>query len=541
MQTIVTNYPWAKELEKTVINSLVTSFGLDFLLFKDKVGGDVDTIHNVRQNIWATENEKKAYEQRGAYDSTAYHTHTNYKETGARDKALQQAGQLHDPYRNKTMTPDEQRNLDHVIAAKEIHEDAGRVLAELNGSELANQNSNLQTTSAPINQSKNKTPITEYLEKLPNIISDNEKNLAKQEAQLASLPRETPEEKHKFQKLEAKIRKAKNKIENLKSINSEEMQKKDRQAREKYDGTINRAYYSSSKFIQQTGYAAGLSGIKMGTRQMLGLVMAEIWFELRTQIPKILESLKNNFNFEKFIARIKETFQGIWQRIKARFKDFLTSFKEGVFGGVMSSVTTTIFNIFATTQKAAIKIIREIWGQLAKAFKIIFFNPEKLAFVDLCKTVVGILSTAAGVTVGSMVHSQLLPLCNFPFGAELAAFAGALVTGLVTLGLTYFLLSSNAAQKVWDFFESIMPHTGAVQKYQAINAELDRYLTELARLDFNMDTDALAEFSRELAACNDEMQRSLVLKDEIVKRGIELPYEMGNAASTRKWLVSLVK
>ncbi len=134
MQTIVTNYPWAKELEKTVINSLVTSFGLDFLLFKDKVGGDVDTIYNVRQNIWATENEKKAYEQRGTYDSKPYHTHPNYIATGEINKKLHQAGQLHDACRNKTMTPDEKPNRDHVISAKEIHEDPGRVLAELNAS-----------------------------------------------------------------------------------------------------------------------------------------------------------------------------------------------------------------------------------------------------------------------------------------------------------------------------------------------------------------------------------------------------------------------
>ena len=541
MQTTINQYPWAKDFEKTVVNSLATTFGLDFLLFKDKVGGDVDTIHNVRQGVWATDKEKKAYEQRGDYDSGVYHKHENYKKTGARDKALQQSGQLHDPYRNKTMTLDEQRNLDHVISANEIHEDAGRVLAGLDGVELANQSSNLQTTSETVNKSKKQTPIAEYLEKLPGLISNHENTLEKQEKRLASLPRETPEQIHEAEKLEAKITKTKNKIEKLKSIDSEAMQEKDRKSREKYNGTINRAYYTSSKFMLQTGYAAGLSGLKMGTRQMLGLVMAEIWFELRIQVPQIFENLKNNFNFEKFIAHIKEAFQGIWKRVKVRFKDFLTSFKEGVFGGVMSSVTTTIFNIFATTQKAAVKIIREIWGQLAKAFKIIFFNPEKLDFVDLCKAVVGILSAAAGVVVGSMAHTELLLLCNFPFGAELAAFSGALVTGLVTLGLTYFLLSSNAAQKVWAFVESIMPHADAVQKYQAINAELDCYLTELARLDFNMDTNALAVFSRDLAACNDEMQRSLVLKDEITKRGIEIPYEMGNVVSTRKWLASLAK
>ena len=36
------------EYERVIIKSLITSFGLDFLV-KDQHGGDVDTIHNVRQ------------------------------------------------------------------------------------------------------------------------------------------------------------------------------------------------------------------------------------------------------------------------------------------------------------------------------------------------------------------------------------------------------------------------------------------------------------------------------------------------------------
>ena len=37
-----------KEYERVVIQSLITSFGLDFLV-RDQYGGDVDTVHNVRQ------------------------------------------------------------------------------------------------------------------------------------------------------------------------------------------------------------------------------------------------------------------------------------------------------------------------------------------------------------------------------------------------------------------------------------------------------------------------------------------------------------
>ncbi|MBO0217469.1 ATPase, partial [Vibrio sp. Vb2880] len=38
------------ELNKTVTKSLVRTFGLDFLLFEDKKGGDVATVHNVRHH-----------------------------------------------------------------------------------------------------------------------------------------------------------------------------------------------------------------------------------------------------------------------------------------------------------------------------------------------------------------------------------------------------------------------------------------------------------------------------------------------------------
>jgi hypothetical protein len=131
-------------------------------------------------------------------------------------------------------------------------------------------------------------------------------------------------------------------------------------------------------------------------------------------------------------------------------------------------------------------------------------------------------------------------LCNFPFGSELAAFASALVTGIVTLGLNYFMLHSSTARKLWAFIETLMPHAGLIKDFQAINAELDRYLTELSHLEFNLDAHELAEFSRELMACNDEIQRSSVLQVELVKRNIELPYEMGNSDSTRNWLASLV-
>ncbi|WP_395502119.1 hypothetical protein [Ectopseudomonas mendocina] len=540
MHAAAQEFPWVEELEKTVITSLTTSFGLDFLLFKDKQGGEVDTIHNVRNGRWATEAAKQRFEQRGEYDSTPYHQHANYIATGQRDKTSQAAGTLADPYRNTVMAAHEQRNLDHVISAKEIHDDAGRVLAGLNGVELANQSSNLQTTHETVNKSKKQTPINEYLDRLPGLISNHEKTLAGDRSRLAKMPRDTPQQQHDARALEDKIRKTESKINELKAVDPEGMRKRDAEARAPYDQQINAAYYTSSAFLHQTARASGTAGLAMGTRQMLGLVMAEVWFELREQLPALLDKLKQTFSLETFIDSIHKSLKGIWKRVQARFKDFLTAFKDGVFAGVLGSLTTTVFNIFATTQAMAIKIIRELWGQLVRAIKVMVFNPDQLSFVEQCQAVTSLLSVGVSTVVGTMAYTQLVPLLSFPFGTELAAFAGALVTGVMTLGLNYFLLHSTMASKLWAFIESLTPHAGTIREFQVINAELDRYLLELSRLEFNMDVEELQAFTLELETCNDEIQRSAVLKQTVEVRGITLPFEVGNTDSTRNWLASLV-
>ena len=89
-----TQFDWSGELNKTVTHSLVTTFGLDFLLFEDKKGGDVNTIHNVRQGVWATDEARRAFENREVYDSRAYHQDVNYIQRGRDDKVKQQAGEL---------------------------------------------------------------------------------------------------------------------------------------------------------------------------------------------------------------------------------------------------------------------------------------------------------------------------------------------------------------------------------------------------------------------------------------------------------------
>lgn len=561
------NFRLVDELNKTVTNSLVTTFGLDFLLFEDKKGGDVATIHNARQHqkgdtdIYMSDDVQQDYSNRGDYKPNKrdgngniitdgngkpkkeelYHSHPNYKARGREDKSRQQRGELVDEFRGKTMASDEPRQLDHVISSHEVHDDAGRVLADLSGVELANQDSNFQSTHGYINNLKSDHSIDDFLTTVvPKTIENKRKSIEKDSQRLESMPTKTKQQRHEKRQLESKIEKQKEQIEVLESIDNDKMRESDKRARQEYDKQINFTYYTSSKFFKSTAMESGKAGLKLGIRQALGLVLAEVWFELKDSIPQSLKDIEGNFTLEKFLEKLKATAKNIWSRVKARFKSILDEFKNGALAGALSSLSTTIINIFFTTQKLLAKLLRETWSSLVSAAKVLFFNPENLGPGSLVREVVRILSTGVAVAMGVLLNQQLASLMTFPFGTELASFVSAVATGLMTIGITYFLDYSQIMQKVWDYLDQFKSKEKRTLEYfQKVNAEVDRYLMELSRIEFNLSPDELMDFSNCLESISCEQERSLILANEISKRDIELPFDSNDLDSTRSWLMKL--
>lgn len=538
------NFDFAAELEKTVVHSLTTSFGLDFLLFKDKQGGDVDTIHNVRKGIYATDNERLNYDNREAYDSHAYHSHKNYINKGRIDKSLQQQGELHDSYRNQTMAINENRQLDHTISASEIHHDAGRVLAGLSGTELANQDSNLNSTHWYVNNLKRDHSTEKFLNEIaPSKLNTLKQQIEKDKALLKQLPENTPQQRDKKRQIEAKLKADTDKAEALNSVleNKSSMLAADKKARDSYNQQINYTYYTSSKFLKNTAVNAGLSGLKLGTRQAIGLVLAEVWFELKESFPKILANNRSNFEIGTFIRDIKETVLNIFERVKVRFKEILSVFKEAGLSGVLSSISSTLLNIFTTTTKTAGKLIKEMWVSLVSAAKLIFFNPDKLSLGELTKNVLKILAGGLSVVIGSIINVELNAILTIPFGSEISAFLSALVSGILMLGMSYFLEYSELMQKVWNALDNFFKNKYdlALEEFKRLNKKLDEFLLELAQIEFSLNVIELQRFNDSLENTKDEYQRSKLIATELKQRNIETPFEFGNTDSMADWLNSL--
>lgn len=138
-----------------VIHSIVGPFGLGKIMSAyDKTGGNVDTIHNVREGIYATSEARESYNERGAYDPHTVHSHKNYKAKSRADSKQRKESGITDGYSGKQLNADNKADLDHIISGKQTHDDPGRVLAGESTEELANIPENFTTTHSSINRSK---------------------------------------------------------------------------------------------------------------------------------------------------------------------------------------------------------------------------------------------------------------------------------------------------------------------------------------------------------------------------------------------------
>ncbi len=518
-------FDWGEELHQTVVKSLATSFGLDFLLLEDKHGGDVNTIHNAYQGVYATDVERQRFEQREGYNSHHYHSHKNYIATNREGKKAHQAGTLTDTYTGEHFSANDKKNLDHIISAHEIHNDPGRVLAECNGADLANDSSNLTFTNESLNKAKKAKTMDAFVQTLQGQQAATTQEIVR----LRNQPTLSEQEQ-----------KLLNKLENKAAADFERMKKADNKAREKYHSTINQEYYTGSKFARNVATATLNNAFRMGTRQMLGLILAETWFEFRERIPVVFDKHRHTFDAAEFLQDATEALRAVWYRMQKKFSAFLTTFKDGALGGILSSTTTTLFNIFFTTKKMMVRLIREMWNNLVQAFKVMVFNPEGLTPGQLAKTVSKLVAAGIAVAAGVVVNEALAKILIFPFGPELAAFCGALATGILTLVMNYFLENSALMKKVWAFLDTFKDkYQKALEYYQEVNAELDHYLLELSALEFTIETSELEQFSLHLNVVNSEIERGLLLRAEVERRNIVLPFEAGNTRSTRSWLSKL--
>ena len=463
------------ECRNTVIGQIIGPFGLSMAMFDDKDGGNVDTIHNAREGVYASEREKQRFENREDYDARLYHSHKNYKAKNKVTSEAKKAGTLKDSYSGETISPDAKKQgstqLDHTVAAKEVHDDPGRILAEADGVELANSDSNLNPTTAAINQSKKEKSITKYSKWL----QQNKEKRQNRISELSQKEQLTDKEKSEFRKLKEQEK-----------YDADLAKKVDKEARKALNNEINKKYYTSKKFIKSAAKDAGKTALKTAIQQALGSLLVEFtqatFYEMKMFIRERAKTGKNIF--EDIKSRLKRIIKRVLDKL-SRWKEIAAELRDGLLSGFISSLTTTLINIFATTAKRFVRAIREGIRSIIQAFKVLFFRPSEMTEEEAIKIVIKSLSGVFITTISIAAESGLNAFLNtVPIIGQFASIITPVLLSILS-GISIAIISYYV-DKVFRLFALSEERLNQICKVEDLQLQYSSLLIQTSENIINM-------------------------------------------------------
>ena len=202
--------------------------------------------------------------------------------------------------------------------------------------------------------------------------------------------------------------------------------------------------------------------------------------------------------------------------------------QEGFVAGALSSITTTICNIFFTTAKNLVKCIRQVAASIVQAGKVLLFNPDNLMFGERIKTATVILSTGASVLVGTAVGEAIskTPIGVIPvIGTSVSIFCSSLVSGLLSCTLLVCLDRSKFINSIINALNAI---PSEANNYRKIAEAMEQLAAKFANLDidkFKAETKKYASISSSISKANTEEELNHILMDAYRNSGISIPWK----------------
>lgn len=345
------------------MDAIMGHFGFAAVILDAKDGGNVNTTHNVRKGIYASEKERQRYANRGEYDSDYYHKDSDYIKINKEQSQLKKQGKLEDYMTGKKIEANADTDLDHIVAAKTIHDDPARVLAEMDGAKLANTESNLKMTDSSLNRSKKDKSAEEFL--------------AKRDERLKIL-----EEQEKKGILTPSQQKEKEKLLKQKEIQDEKFKEQYKQNEKEINREVDKKYYISSKPYKEALITGAQDAAKMAAYSALGIVLKDFIKAIIIELKVTFKEFGNE-SLKEILMRFKDRICKVWKELKIKWKDILKGSFERALQTFFSNLVVFIINIFATTLKSIVQIVRAGFTSLWQAMKIITNPPKDMPNEDI--------------------------------------------------------------------------------------------------------------------------------------------------------------
>ena len=384
-----------EQLQKDVIFSIATPFGLGKIISAyDKVGGNITTVHNANFGIYA--NDEETY-NRKEYTQSKNSNGRQFENAGKNSvgstftiSKMDDNQIVQDAYTGKWQKADT-TSPDHIESLSQYHKNGGFMQSQQKKSDFATDENNLALTDRSINQSMRDFDKEEWMDKETIKKTKNKDRFEIDE-----------------DKLREQVYKAKDITEKHLPSNMDKVQ-----------------YYL--KKSTTTGLNEGL---KMGSQQAFGLLLAEFF---SISFVEIKDVFNNGLQGESLYQDLRVRLNRVQQTLMSKWKDIIKGFSGGFISGFLSNLITTIINMFVTTGKRLVRMIREGLFSLLKALKMMFFPPENMTYKEATHEAMKLIAAGgiiiAGVALEEIIEKMVL---NIPF---LTPFAG-IVTSVIVGSLT---------------------------------------------------------------------------------------------------------
>lgn len=383
------------ETKNGIISSIAGPFGLGKVLSAyDKAGGNVTTIHNAHDSIYARDEDRYKRED---YTNTKNSEGNQFAGAGKNsvgaDFTSSQMDENHmvqDAYTGKVQKADS-TSPDHIESLSQHHKNGGFMQNSEKKSDFATDENNLALTDRSINQSMRDFDKEGWMRK------KTEGNI---------------ENKDRFSIDEEKLK---------------EQVKKGKATSEEYlpSGKEKAQYY-----IKNTATTGLNEGVKMGSQQAFGVLLVEFF---SSSFIEIRNAFNEGLEGETLYKDIKIRLKRIGHNLASKWKGVIQGFSDGFISGFISNLITVIVNMFVTTAKRLVRMIREGVFSLLKALKLILFPPANMSYQEVMHEAMKLIAAGgvviAGVALEEVVEKMVL---SIPFLAPFAPVVTAVIVGSLT-------------------------------------------------------------------------------------------------------------
>jgi hypothetical protein len=206
-------------------------------------------------------------------------------------------------------------------------------------------------------------------------------------------------------------------------------------------------------------------------------------------IVEIKDAYNNGLEGESLYKDVKVRLIRIGRNIADKWKGVVEGFSAGFISGFISNIITTLVNMFVTTAKRFVRMIREGVFSLLKALKLILFPPADMSFAETMHEAMKLIA-AGGVVVAGVALEEVIEklILGVPFLVPFAPVVTAVIVGSLTaiaMSLVAYLIDKMDIlgvikdQETKFILESLDKDIDEkLNRCERISEEVDEFLSE---------------------------------------------------------------